>query len=242
MEDTRCIIDLSQALSQRLGKQMSMMSTYRVNHISIQLINVNDTISDNNGAAQFSGRIHYHHPTSHKINAMQLARQLEKGTESLDIDADSWLLSTDPIYKGIRFNWDSDSQVAYATAEPFSALSGARWDLAELFNVYNQMNHDKMDQAANKLWSSGRTGYTEQLGFTVGYTNQTVEMDPLSAGLADRYQPHSRPFSQDFSDPISVLGGLLMVDFEASSTDSPELVDDDYHVMITVGVSGWSDF
>lgn len=239
MENTKMVVDLSQALSQRLGKQMSMMSTYKVNYIGIQLVNTDD-LNDNDGAAEFSGRVHYHSPSIHKINAMELARQVEKRAEESDVDADSWLLATTSVYKGMRFNWDSDSQVAFATAEGFGALTGSRWDLAELFNVYNQMATDRMDDAANKLWSSGRCGYTEQIAFTTAYQNAAQTTDP--GEINDMYSPSNTPFIYQTVDPIEVLGGLLLIDFEKSSTDSPAINDDDYQVMITIGVTGWRDF
>lgn len=233
MPDTRLIIDISQALSQRLGKQMSMMSTYKVNYIGIQLVNVDD-VNDNDGAAEFSGRIHYYEPSKHRIDAMQLARQTEKAAETVDVDSNSFLLRTTNVYNGMRFNWDSDSQVAYATAEGFSALTGGFWDLNELFFVYDSMLGDKMSDAVNKLWAN-RTGYESQLGFTVAYQNSQ------GANLQG-YSPLNRPFIFQSSNPIEVLGGLLMIDFENSSTDTPQAIDDDYQVMITIGVSGWSDF
>ena len=230
MPDTRILVDLSQMLSQRLGKQMSQMASYRVNYIGIQLVNVNDG-NDNDGAAEFSGRVHWFEPSKHRIDAMQLARQVEKRNEEADIDSNSWILSLAKRYIGMRFNWDADNQIAAATAEGFSALSGQYWDLKELFTVYNQMTGDVMDSANNKLWSD-RTGYESQMGFTAAYSNK----DEVG------YHPSNSPFVFQSDNPIEVLGGMLMIDVENSSTDTPQIIDDDYDIMVTVGVSGWSDF
>ncbi len=232
MSDTRILVDLSQMLSQRLGKQLSMMSTYTVEYISIHLVNVDDGV-DNTDAAEFGGRIHWWSPSKHRIDAMQLARQIEGNTEKADIDANSWLISTVPSYRGMRFEWDADGQINSATGEPFGALGGSKWDLAELFSTYADMQVDRMETAANRLWPD-RLGYTNQMAFSTSYQN-------ASQGGAN-YLPRSTPFEFENSKGIDVLGGLLMIDIESSSTDTPSVVDDDYQILVTVGVTGWSDF
>lgn len=237
MPNTRILVDLTQALSQRLGRQMSQMSTYRVDSISIHLVNVNDLV-DNDSAANFGGRIHYWSPTQHRIDAMQLARQTEKAFESADIDNDSWLLSTDNDYKGMRFNWDADQQIVYATQEGFTALAGNEWDFAELFQTYGIM--EGMPTQTNALWSNSRAGYPNQLGWTASYQNESKTADALDDHTL--YVPNSSPF-QATGLNLEVLGGLLMIDVESSSTDDiGSIVDDDYQILVTIGVTGWSDF
>ena len=99
----RAIVDLSQALSQRLGRQMSMMSTYKVDYINIQMVNV-DNVNDNDSGLVLSGKIHHWSPTDHRIDAMKLARAIEIHQEKSAIDADSYLLSTERDYKGMRLS------------------------------------------------------------------------------------------------------------------------------------------
>lgn len=233
-QSNKILVDLTDALSSRLGRQMSMMSTYRVSSITVQLLNQDAGINDNESGLSVSGAIEWWSPTKHRIDAMQMARQLEIASESTVIDADSFLLSTDRDYSGIRFNWDADGQVNYPTGESFNALVGAEWDLHELFGIYN--NTLPPNSASNALWGSGRTGYVSDMGFTCSYVNNT----DVDGTAVSGHNPQSRPFQ--FNGNIDVLAGLLAIDFTHSSTDSPvNTVDDDYLVQVTIGVEGWSD-
>ena len=230
------LVDLSHALSIRLGRQMSMMHTYKVDYISIQMRNVDDA-NDNDSGLELNGKIHYWSPTSHRITAMKLAQAVEKQVESGSIDGDSFLLSTDDDYKGMRFNWDADGQVKYATSEGFTGLSGSEWDLKELFEIYS----DQLVVGApdNHLWSSGRLGYPDNIGFNCWYVNDTgqdgVINDPLGM---QAYDPKSHMFV--FDKQVDVLAGLIAIEFEGTSTDSPlNINDDDYEIQVTIGVTGW---
>jgi len=235
MPSTRILVDLSQGLSIRLGRQMSMMSTYKVNYVRIDLLNVDDA-NDNEDGASFSGRCQYWHPTKYRMEAMTLARQLENAHEATELDGDSFLLSTENDYTGIRFNWDADGQVEYATGEGFTGLAGSEWDLAELFEVYGtQLGAPTQN---NALWSpNNRTGFTHQFGFAMDYRNATDDNN-----VTQVYHPEQNAFVMHLNDPIEVLGGLMEFDITHSSADPPTGVDDDYAVQITIGVSGWSDF
>lgn len=239
MPDTRILVDLSQALSQRFGKQMSMMSTYRVNYVRVELLNVDDIVMDNSSAASFSGKCQFWSPSKHRIDAMKTARALEKSLESIEVDNDSWLLSTDTDYSGMRFNWDADDQVVYATIEGFTGLAGAQWDLGELFSVYGGMLGT--GGQTNSMWAANyRCGYQEQFGFSMDYSNYGVDDSPIPDST--RYLPRSTPYENHFPNALEVLGGLMMFDITHSSTDAPEVIDDDYQVQITIGIEGWSDF
>ncbi len=235
MPTTRILIDLSHALSQRLGRQMSMYSTYKVDYISIQLVNQDDA-TDNESGAEFGGKVAWWTPSKHRIDALQLARQVENSNEEDEIDADSWLLSTEKDYSGVRFNWNGDNQVQYATQEAFSALAGTEWDMEELFNLYNGM--EGAPQQTNALWT-GRTGYPNQMSWNAYYRNSAWDTDDIDSAI---YQPESNIF-QAQNLGLEVLGGLLTIDVTNSSTNDPtSTIDDDYAVVVTVGVSGWSDF
>ena len=252
MENTRILVDLSRGLSQRLGRQMSMLSTYKVDYVRIDLVNKNDGI-DNDGAAAFGGRVHYWSPSKHRINAMQIARAIEKiddvaeGHEKYQL-----LVPLDEVktYKGVRFNWDGDGQVIYDTSETMSSLAGSYWDLEELFDEYEQGVLSQAIEYTNQLWDSGRCGYQNQFGWSASYTNYQQADDAVHSPITEAplldvpiYAPSASPFELSFaSSPIEVLGGLMMIDVESSSSDSPFGIDDDYSVMVTVGVRGWSDF
>lgn len=232
--DYELLVDLSHALSQRLGRQMSMMSVYRVNYIRIELLNNLDS-NDNDDGLTIGGKIEFWEPSKHRVDAMQTARSVEKHVETGSVDADSFLLSDEVDYKGMRFNWDADDQVVYATAEGISGLTGTQWDLEELFDVYNNL-FDAGTQT-NRLWANGRTGYPSQMQFACSYNNMgTAAGGPIPTG--------SQAFEWNGGqNHISVLGGLLHLQLQSSSTDSPfTLIDDDYKIAITVGVEGWRDF
>lgn len=237
MPDTEAVCDLSQALSLRLGKQMSMMSVYKVNYIGIRLVNVDD-VTDNTLGAHFGGKVQYWEPSKHRIDAMQAARAVERHAESGEIDADSFLLTTEKDYSGMRFDWDAGGQVAYATSENFAALVGTEWDLKELFQIYSDML-DNENQKANSLWSR-RTGIESNMGWTASIQNHMA----TNIGVPDEYtyNPRSDMWEIYFPEPIEVLGGLLNVQVNDSSTESLQIQDDDYNLEITVGVTGWSDF
>jgi len=238
-QDNKLLVDISQALSIRLGRQLSMMSTYKVNYIRIEMFNFDDA-NDNDSGLQLNGKIHHWGPSKHRIDALQLGRFIEKQVETNNIDTDSYLLSTEKDYVGFRFNWDADDQVAHSTVEGFANLAGSEWDMEELFNVYNQMVGPATE--ANALWSEGRTGYPNNLGFACSYVND-VAQDETGLNLA--HNPVSRPYEILFprGQELEVLGGLLMIDFTHCSSDSPiNIIDDDYGIRVTIGVSGWSDF
>jgi hypothetical protein len=225
------LIDLSKLLSMNLGRQMSMMSTYRVDYLAMRLLNKDDA-NDNDSGASFSGQIIYWSPTKHRIDAMQLARATEKHSESGQIDGDSFGLALNPDYQGMRFNWNDDEQIAHPTIEGFTELAGSEWDLTELFTIRGAQLGLPIQH--NPLWGN-RCGSADKIGFDLNYWNNT------NGGADQTHQPQSSAFVFDKS--IEVLGGLIACNFTHSSTDSPiNIVDDDYQVQVTIGVTGWSDF
>ena len=228
------LVDLSHALSQRLGRQMSMMSVYRVNYIRIDLVNSDDPVNDNDTGLTIGGKLSYWEPSKHRVEAMQLARATEKAAESTAIDGDSFLLSTQKDYTGMRFNWNDDGQVVFATSEAFTGLAGTEWDLQELFNTYDVMMGS--GEQSNILWSAGRTGYPNQMNVAVSFNNHGVD----GATTITDQTAYEWNGGQNH---ISVLGGLLHLDLQYSSVDDPDTsVDDDYKIAITIGVEGWRDF
>lgn len=233
-------IDLSQAMSQRLGRQMSQFSTYRVSYISIELRNVDDAF-DNEGGLILQGQCKYFSPTKHRIDALKLARMVEKHIESGEVDADSWLLSNQEDYRGLRFNMDGDGQTTFATSESLSALPETEWQMQDLFDVYDIQLGVATQQ--NALWASGRTGYTNSIGWSTSFENS------YEADAGTNTNPlHVNPFvfQTDHQGALEVLGGLLKLDITHSnvehSEDLDDTNDDDYQMYVTIGVDGWRDF
>lgn len=205
----------------------------------IELIN-NDDTTDNDSGASFSGFVDYWGPSKHRIDAMQLARQVEHAKEATEIDADSFLLATDTKYKGMRFNWDADSQVKHATDESFSGLAGSEWDLAELFTIYGNSVLSSL-KPTNALWNT-RAGDTERFGFDVDYHNYISHAGTPPVNEFEGYFPQGNAFEIYFAKPIEVLAGLMRIAITHSSTDAPDVVDDDYEVRVTLGIEGWEAF
>lgn len=233
MPNTRALFDVTEELSRTTGKQQSMMAKYKVNYLRAELLNVDDIV-DNDSASHFSGVVQYWSPNKHRIDAMQLARQLERATEMTQVDVDSFLLATDSAYSGIRYNWDDDAQVRWPTGETFAGLVGTQFDLEELFTIYGDMMDPAGPDQTNALWTA-RTGVKNTIGFDLGYWNYIRDVESL-------YAPQGQVWEQHFAEPIEVLAGLLCFNFTHSSTDAPTVVDDDYQVRVTVGVSGWEGF
>ena len=80
----RIVIDLSEALGYRLGKQIPQTANFRVNYLSISLRNVDDG-SDNDGPQYFAGDFEWYTPTKHRVDAVQAWRQLEKRLEEMTL-------------------------------------------------------------------------------------------------------------------------------------------------------------
>lgn len=232
------IIDLSHALSKSLGRQMPQYANYRIGYIEIGLRNKDDA-NDNSGAGCFGGTIKFHEPTSHKIDALQLARAVEKANEMDSVDIDSLLLSTDRSYRGMRLNFDGDSQIADRTPMGISGLSG-QWDMEEILAVYGNMLTKAADYS-NALWNR-RTGSVAQIGWAASITNRVNDSGLLETDGA--YDPRAANWRLDLPSGthLDVLNGLLKLTIAWSSTNDLQVVDDDYEVQVTFGVYGWESF
>lgn len=237
------VIDLSQALSQRLGRQMNQNMIYKVNYVRVDLENRDDTL-DNNAGITLGGKIEYYSPSHHRCTALKMAIASERARESTEIDLDSFPnLSLERDYSGVRFGWNADSDVAFQTAESFSGLVGTHWDLEDVFTAYNVMEGPPTQ--ANALWNN-RCGYVNNFGFAASYLNNQIDTDGVNAEVS--HQTHT-PYELNLPEgkELSVLNGLMGVNLFSCSTDefSISLLDgtldssDDYYVRITVGVSGW---
>ena len=134
------LIDLSHVGSIALGRQCSMMASYKLHSIRIGIRPVDDTI-DNEEAAIFGGRFLNVLATDHAKTALQLARKTEKHLEGGQLDADSLFLSSEKDYSGFRYNWAGtaeDNVVAHATACTVPSM-GDHWRIDEIFNLYNNI-------------------------------------------------------------------------------------------------------
>lgn len=235
------LIDLSHALSVTLGRQLPQMAIYRVGFIEIGLRNKDD-LNDNEGAGFFGGTIKYHAPTSHKIDALQLARKIERIAESDEVDADSFLLSTDRDYTGFRVDFDSGNAVSYTTPCNVTGISGD-WDMEEILALYGQMSTHVASDFPNALWGR-RTGGPDQIGWAASIQNRMLSAD-IVTDPEDYVNPRINNWKLDLpgNAHLDVLAGMLKVSLAHSMSGGDTLTtDDDYEIQVTIGVYGWEGF
>jgi len=231
------IIDLSVPLSKSLGRQMPQFAVYRIGYIEIGLRNKDDS-DDNSGAGCFGGTLKFHEPTSHKIDALQLARAVEKANEGGVVDSDSLFLTTDRSYAGMRVNYDGDSQIEDRTSMGVTGISG-QWDMEEILAIYGQML-SPANTYSNSLWTR-RTGTVAQCGWAASIMNRANDS---GLSVASTYEPDINNWRLDLpaGAHLDVLNGLLKLTTAWSSTNDFQTTDDDYEIQVTIGVYGWESF
>ena len=247
----RGTIDLTRVLSRALGRQLSQMAVYRVNYISVQLRNVDDAV-DNNNAAFFGGNLRFYGATKHRIDALQLARAYARSRVDGTFGDDPFAKFTDDKdYKGLRFNWSEDDQIQGANLDN-SSMSGNEFAMTKIFSAYDSMiggtpsanGYDTGDTQGAALWES-RTAHnvTNGIQWVTSLSNRVTNS---AAGIIDygTDKPESMPFvwSAPSGQSIDVLGGLLRVELTHGNTDTFGTAEDEFELLVTVGVSGWDEF
>ena len=96
-----CIIDLSAAASDILGRQVAQSSNYTLKGITMSY-RPHDSVADNESDCTFYGRFRFSPNTDHFKEMMQLGRKVEQAIEDQEIDSDSFLLSLDNDYSALR--------------------------------------------------------------------------------------------------------------------------------------------
>jgi len=255
----RAVLDLSHGLGLALGKQLPMTAIYRVKGVKVGIRPVNDGIDNSDGGVMFGGNIKYVFPNKHNIDAIQAARKIERMKESVQIDADSDIFGTERSgYNGFRFGWRTESDIYCATREDFSSVGAAveggtaSWCLysndgalgildnyddwkgllpesgVETRNLWNTRCGEPAKMMWNCAWISNTEAQTDSVGDMAFSTGAISQADFNKQYGADNHLP--------------VLGGLLIVDVNYSSTDPPGVQDDDYYVFVEVDIEGWEAF
>lgn len=236
----RIVVDLSEALGYRLGKQIPQTANFRVNYIRIGLRNVDDS-NDNNGTTYFAGTTEWYSPSKHRIDAVQAWRQLEKRLEEDDADSEGLFVSTEERYKGFRYGWTADTDISYPTGGSPTALPNG-YALVDMVSVYNSGLHDGVPTKTNAIFDR-KVGRSSKMGWAAMAQSREFidqlgpENDPVDAARIMDYQ-----WTAPAGHNIEVMGGLLIINFEHSNTDTVQLVDDDFDLQIDIGVSGWSSW
>lgn len=252
-------IDLTHILSRTLGKQLSQTATYRVNYLSIGLRNVDDTI-DNSQAIMVGGNVRYFTPTRQRVDAVQETRtwMREKGKTEDGATDPFARFSGDKNYRGLRFGWNQDSSVQIeeaTTDDSGSMMGGINLNLVEMFDRYNDAtggtpSGEGYDTSGKgqALWEKRASTTANLIHFETSYTNR-IE----SEGFASLIPPEDDFFMHDpkttpwvWTAPsghhLDVLGGILKVQLTHGNVDAPGIQEDDYEMIVTIGVTGWDEF
>lgn len=236
----RIVVDLSEALGYRLGKQVSQTANFRVNYIRIGLRNVDDA-NDNDGTTYFAGTTEWYSPSKHRIDAVQAWRQLEKRLEEDDADDEGLFVATQDRYKGFRYGWTNQTDISYATAGAPSALPNG-YALVDMVSIYNGGLNDGVPPQNNAIFDR-KVGRSSKLGWSAmaqsrEFIDQAgIENDPVDAARIQDYE-----WTAPAGHNIEVMGGLLIINVEHSNTDTVQNFDDDFDFQIDIGISGWSSW
>jgi hypothetical protein len=257
------VVDISRILSEQLGKQMSMTSTYRVKGLHVSLRNVDNT-NDNNYGITCGGRVQWYTPTKHRIDAIQYAREymrdLNAGLRS-DDGSPFAPYADQKSYRGLRFNWDADGQVRADLEDETSVLPGDNWSLYNILHYYNRAKGgDPSDEGylsdgtmGSALWNT-RTGTNDpdSMYWNAGYRNSALQDigDVITSGIDQGidwiFQPESHPWDWDAgsANHLPVLGGLMRFTFDHTNTDNPRFgdVNDEYYLQVSIMIEGWEEF
>jgi hypothetical protein len=237
------LVDLTHIMSKLTGKQLSQCANYRIAHISIGLRNVNDT-ADNDAIIHVGGDIIWYEPNAHTINMLQTLREFvrDRGAETDPLWA-TWV-DADKTYRGMRFGWDSNTLVDGGSSDGSSnAFTNNNLNLGQALERYAmakggtpQMEGYNTSGAGQALWENRAPRYTSKMPFDASYANP-------DSGNDERAE--ARPFSwsaQYPSQEITALGGLLAINLTHGNTDAAGITEDEYEMIVSMGITGWSEF
>lgn len=213
------VVDISEIASSILGRQVSMTRSVTLNAIGIGVRPVDD-VTDNDESAFFAGRFQFYPATDHGKKALGLAARMEREIESHEVDGDSYLLSDDQDYSGLRLGWTDtpSNQVLYQTN---GWPNGGEYTYSKVFSAYNAMT---VPPQSNALFS-GRAPEPMSVQWVCA----------LASGIGAGDSPPPGGQSADWNlqtrvEIFPLLRGLV----EYSSGDEDGLVDDDYYVHVYV--------
>lgn len=213
------VVDLSEIASHILGRQISMTRGVTLHSLGIAIRPVDD-INDNDESAFFAGRIQAYPVTDHALKALALARQMEKFIEGSEMDSDSFFLSNEKDYSGLRLGWTTDpaTQIKHQTQ---GWPEGGNYTYSRVFTAYDAMTEPNQTNAlfngrapAPVSWQ-----WVSALASGIG----TGDSPPPGGDGAD-WQQGTRV------EVFPLLRGLV----EYSSGNEDGTVDDDYTVHIHV--------
>jgi hypothetical protein len=237
----KIVIDLSECLAYRLGKQIPMTANFRINYLRVGLRNVDDA-NDNDGPNYFAGEWEWYAPNKHRIDGVQAWRMLEKKLEEDDTDGEGLFIRNEDRYRGLRFGWLASTDVSFATQGAPAGPLPTGYALAPMLAYYNQgLKNEGTPTAANAIWDRN-VGRSSRMGWSASVTNgefidQSLDNDPVNVASIKDYE-----WVAPAGHNIEVMGGLLVLTVTHSNTDTVQTFDDDFDFQIDIGVSGWSSW
>ena len=226
-------IDLSSALSNMLGRQITQGQTFRISYLGVTI--ENDDEGDNNDEClAATGRFRWYSPQSHRVDAYQAYRRAWRAHNRGGSSSSSMLFTdtdaTQGEYKAMRVGIAADSteQVPFASIDPFIDISGTYPNLFYMFKAHDTANAGDGEQYGNKLWMDGRTGHPQGIGWTASCIN--------TGGNGDKGD--TRGYQQPNLD-VEAMCGLLHFVLDTTQSDDAFTFDDEYHIRVTIGVDGW---
>ena len=240
------VVDISSALSNIMGREMSQEKIFYVDYISLRLKNSGSGSNNNEESTAFSGYVKWYNPTQSRIKAYRMYRTAWRMMQK-DDSSNNRLFSPQKIYRSLRIGnlpqtgAGGNATIPRHSDDPFSDVDNTKAFQQSIFNAYDRMKGFKTSanllqvggNHTNGQWLSGRcSSHPQSLGFTVGIAN------PKDGGPGAGYQEWIWQGPQ-----ISVMNGLLMLEISNSTScnswTGANWSDEEYQLEITVGVKGW---
>lgn len=222
-----CVVDLSAAASALLGRQMSQSASYKLRGVTIAYRPTDDNIltAENESETMFAGNLRFYPVTEHFNEAMKLARSVERAAEDGSVDADSFFLSTEKDYSGMRMAWSDNDDVPHPTAEGIAGLTAGVWTLEEVKIAYNLMTAVNQENAL----FDGRFPRFQELGWSA-VISSGAWAEGTTNGLIGTHQDYERVgLNHDVG-----MGLLACLVTHSSMASAQGLVEDDYQWFIGV--------
>ena len=199
------IIDLSAVASYQLGRQVPQSAKFILRGITVSYRPQDDTIvtAENEDEGFFAGKLKWYADTEHGRKALGLARAVERHVESGQLDADSFLLSTERDYSALRAGWSQAGDIAYPTLTP--DIAAGAWTLGSLEVLYNSMT----EPAENNALFNGRFPGRQAVGWCATWSS--------GRGSNNHAEVNNNPDFHKEGLYHEVLAGLLSCTVEHSS-------------------------
>ena len=212
------VVDLSHAASVALGRQVTQSAKFRLRGFTVAFRN-DDTGTNNESDTAYSGLLRWYADTDHFREALSLARDVERITESSQVDEDGFFLSNDKDYSALRFGWSTEDDVMFQTSESLSGLLVGQWTLQEVNVLYNLMT---APDESNALFNGRFPGLSNHMWDCIVGGGYSTTLGTGQSSVAHR------DFKKD-GLYHEVGAGLMICNITHSSTEEIQGADEDEH-------------